>query len=57
MTASSEVQRVLAKVERWGMESLTAREAETYYTFCHECHGEFDSTGNCPGYCAPKSRQ
>ena len=45
--------RIIERAER-NFQSLSARELEIYYTHCHACFGEFDSTGNCPKYCYPK---
>lgn len=41
---------IIQRAEK-NFESLTKRELEVYYTHCHQCFGERDSTGNCPKYC------
>ncbi len=49
------VREIIQRAEK-NFQSLTERELEIYYTHCHQCFGEFDSTGNCPKYCMPTER-
>ena len=42
------IARVLDKVRVVGFERLSDRDLEVYYTYCHLCLGEYDSSGNCP---------